>query len=272
MPKWRLVNTIWIKLKLKLNDLLEARLLRKATSLFVSLGVLSWVGSAALPTPSGAATTEEKARVSKAGEPSPAQAGALAVAPALVGHSLFEAGQHCVGYKTQKTLLFVKKVEIIGRNCNASVEVIPDLDQTYYLKVSVPVDGFDSGEPDRDKAVAKILGQPKQSEVVFESKPMSQKAWQDLMAKDQFEIPGTFKVNGNSYPLAIKASRAQGAFGWELDGFVASTFTQFGITPPKIVGGLVARAADKLELHFHLLASKTLGADSLIPASTQLGH
>mgnify|MGYP000134285359 CR=1 FL=1 len=67
--------------------------------------------------------------------------------------SLLQNGDHCVAYKTEKRIFLVKNVTVIGKNCDVSSQVIPQVDGSFSIEMSVPVEGFHSGEPERDRDV-----------------------------------------------------------------------------------------------------------------------
>jgi hypothetical protein len=45
---------------------------------------------------------------------------------------------------------------------------------------------------------------------------------------------------------------------------IRTQLSHFDIQPPEVVGGVVAKVKDELELHFHILGSRTLGLDTLL--------
>ena len=187
-----------------------------------------------------------------------------AVAVTAVGVSLFNQGEHCVAYRTKKNfLIFVKTVEVVGRNCEISTQILPLVGGKYQVEVTIPADGFKSGEAERDRDVAKLLNANGQSTLTFRTEALSKEDWEKLFAKGEFEIPGELQIGDKSHALKVGVKVARTTDGVEVDGVVNSHFHDMGLEPPKLAFGLMAKVKEDLELHFHLLGSKTLGINSL---------
>lgn len=178
--------------------------------------------------------------------------------------SLFQDGSHCVAYRARKTMFLVSSGEVIGRNCDISAQVLPEVGGLYHIEVNIPVKSFQSGDADRDEDVMKTLKASDRAELVFKSKPMTAEEWRKLFAKEKFQIAGELSIGKKTYPIKLDSHYLQTEdSGAEVEGMAKVSFKDFDIDPPRVAGGLIAKTKQDLELHFHLLSSRILGADSI---------
>jgi len=182
---------------------------------------------------------------------------------AAVGSSLLEPTSHCVAYRAEKVAFFLSKSEVVGRNCEVSAQVLPELGNVYRIEVAVPLRGFRSGDTDRDRDVMKILKAEVSPDLVFRTKALSADQWRDLFAKQTFNIDGDLKIGERTFPLVLMATYKEGEISAEVSGVSTVRFQDFDIKPPAVGAGFVARAKPELELHFHLMSPRILGADSI---------
>lgn len=187
---------------------------------------------------------------------------ALLGAPAAAARSMFDSGQHCVAYKVKMRSLFSSKV--VGKNCDVSVQLLPAVGGDYQIEVNVPISGFDSDDKERDKDVREILKEAEQSDIVFRSKTMTETEWREAIKKPSFVLEGELSIAGKSFPLTAPVEISKAEDGIEADGVITVPFSRFDLQPPKVGGGLFARAESDLELHFHLMSDKILGADKAV--------
>lgn len=178
--------------------------------------------------------------------------------------SMFEPGKHCVAYKVKKKSLSLFSGTVVGKNCDISVQLLPVVGGGYQIEVSVPISGFDSGDKDRDQDVKIILKETEQPEILFRSKVMAEKDWKEFVQKPNVTLDGDLTIAGKSYAISAPAQVTKVATGLEIDGVAVVPFSKFDLQPPKVGGGLIAKADSDLELHFHLLSEKILGADKVL--------
>jgi len=185
-------------------------------------------------------------------------AGAVAPAP------LFEEGSHCVAYRARKTMFLVSSNEVVGKNCDVSAQVLPEVGGLYRIEVNVPLKGFQSGDVDRDQDVMKTLKAEVKPEITFSSKALTAEQWRGLMKTPEFEIAGELTIGNKSFPLKLLSHFSDKEDG-EVDGRALVKFEDFGIAPPSVGAGLIAKAKPDFELHFHLQGNRILGADTIRP-------
>lgn len=178
--------------------------------------------------------------------------------------SMFDAGKHCVGYKVKKKSLSLFNGTVVGKNCDISAQLLPVVGGGYQIEVSVPIAGFDSGDKDRDQDVKSILKESEQSDIIFRSKTMNEKDWKQFVQKPNVSLDGELTIAGKAYGISAPAQITKAGTGLEIDGIAVVPFSKFELQPPKFGGGLIAKADSDLELHFHLLSDKILGADKVL--------
>lgn len=179
--------------------------------------------------------------------------------------SLLQNGDHCVAYKTEKKMFLIRNVTVIGKNCDVSAQVIPQVDGQFAIEMNVPAGGFRSGEPERDKDVAKVLKADKESNIVFRSNPMTADEWKEKIQGGGFPLKGELEIGNEKFPVEAQVKIAKVDENFEADGVIKTKFKDFKMEPPKLVGGIMASVKQDLELHFHIQGQKTLGLDSITP-------
>lgn len=183
----------------------------------------------------------------------------------LASASLLHTGDHCVAYKAEKKMFLIRNVTVIGKNCDVSAQVIPQVDGRFAIEMSVPTNNFRSGEPERDKDVAKTLKADVESNIIFRSNPMTADEWKEKIKGGEFPLKGELEIGNEMFPVEAQVQIAKVESNFEADGVIKTKFKDFKIDPPKLVGGIMANVKQDLELHFHIQGQKTLGLDSITP-------
>lgn len=150
--------------------------------------------------------------------------------------------QSSVSWKTSKRMFLLSTQTPVG--INRAVEVQTGIKDTRYIRLLIPIDKFDSGEPERDQEVLKILKADIQPKLIFSTSLLKSAEYERLVRGDINEIDGTLSIAKIEHPVTVKITRT----GNFLVGTIKTKFTTFGITPPKVAGGLVAKVNDELEL------------------------
>lgn len=172
-------------------------------------------------------------------------------------------GSHCVAYKVVKTMFLVSNDEVVGKNCDVSAQILPEVGGLYHIEVQIPIRSFDSGNEDRDKDVVKILKGDQRPEMTFRSKALTVDGWRELFAKGEFPIEGELLIGSKAFPLTLNTKYKKASDQDEVDGAARVKFKDFDMDPPKAGGGVVAKAKPEFDLYFHLLSQRILGADSI---------
>jgi hypothetical protein len=179
--------------------------------------------------------------------------------------SLFEAGSHCVAYRVNSTVFFVKSNTVTGRNCDVAAQVLPEVGGLYHIEVNIPIRSFDSGDDERDRDVIKILKADKRPELTFISESLSPEKWRELFGRDEFDLQGRLLIGEKSFSVKFSSKYTRGDDADEIDGRAKVRFQDFDLKPPRVAGGVFAKVKPDLELHFHFVSPRILGADSIRP-------
>ncbi len=186
------------------------------------------------------------------------------VAKAAPEPSLFSTGEHCVAYKAAQKQFFIKNTPVVGKSCEISSQVIPEPGAKYVFEIRIPIHTFRSGDTKRDEEVARILKSQNQSELIFKSQAMTLPEWKALAEKSVIDFKGELTIGDKSFPITTQARKITQGDDFEFDGVIKTKLSSFEIEPPKMVGGVVATVKDEIELHFHIVGSRTLGLDTLL--------
>lgn len=179
--------------------------------------------------------------------------------------NIIKPGQNCVAYKTHKTLAMVAESQIIGMNCNVSVKALKTSNGLYSAEIQIPISGFDSKEKSRDKEVAKILKANINPNLIIKVTPLPATTWKSMLSTGSGTVHGQLYIGNAPQPVSATIHLAKSGNHLEVYGSIISKFSSFGIKPPEVgPGGMIAKAADYLELHFNFLDSKVQNSN-LIP-------
>lgn len=178
------------------------------------------------------------------------------------------SGTDCVRWVVQKRMFLVKEIKVAGYNCTLGLAVKTSsppqpapavapvvtptqpkpAPTTHIVSVTIPLNGFDSGEPDRDEAVTALLGGKRSPNLRFTTKPLSGQQWQSITNGTLKQVAGTLDVNGRAMPMTL-ALRYDSTY---IFGDIRTAFSRLRITPPVVAGGAIAKVRDPLRLEFRL--------------------
>lgn len=169
----------------------------------------------------------------------------------------FTSGGHCVAWRTNKTMFLFSKETPIGMNCKVQTTLKGEGEQKQ-LEVVIPIKGFDSKNADRDADIFTILKGPQQPDLLFQSEALSNNRLGALV-KEGGSVQGQLTIGGKAYPISFTIKSQKLGEGAVFLGTFQGTFTQFDIEPPRVVGGLVAKVDDSLDLLFQFQSSEIKG-------------
>jgi hypothetical protein len=183
----------------------------------------------------------------------------ISILPTLIfaEENLFNANEHCVAWKTSKRMFLVSNSSPIGKNCGIETEALK-IKSDFQLKGIVPVGKFDSGEPSRDSEVEIMLGGELHPNIIIESEPLSLGKLKQLLKEEQL-VNGFLTVKGKKNPISIKIKALQTDKEIIYFGSMKTSFSSLGVEPISVVGGVVAKVQDELELLFQFQKSKIKG-------------
>lgn len=179
--------------------------------------------------------------------------------------SVLNSDEHCVAYVAKKRLMLIRTVEVIGKNCEIRSQIIPDIGNLFAFKLEVPIDSFESGEEERDKDVKKLLKMDKQSSLFFLTEKKTKEDWKKILNDDhEVNFSGVLNIANNTYNVNAKVKIVRNDEGMEARGTISTKFSDLGLEPPSLFGGIMAKVKEDLELQFVIQSEKTLGFSSLL--------
>ena len=100
--------------------------------------------------------------------------------------NVFSPDEHCVAYKTEKTMFLFKGVEVIGKSCEVKAEIRwLDSKEQAQVEVSVPVTILDSENSFRDEHMPEILKAELTPNIRFISTWLSRTDMQKILEKNK---------------------------------------------------------------------------------------
>ena len=157
----------------------------------------------------------------------------------------FKKNKNAAAWVAKKTMFLVKDMVPVGYNYDIDVT----LDKTGKIVVKIPIEKFDSKEPDRDKEVNKILKVNESKSMIFTSKKITEKQMSKLKTQSLEKIKGSLKIGSQKYDVefALTYPNKNSVYGQ----FIGK-MTSFDIEPPGLLGGLVSKVDDYIELHVQI--------------------
>ena len=180
----------------------------------------------------------------------------------LHAEEVFRQEDHCLAYRTEKTMFFFVDVEVVGKTCEIKSRVEKEGEQVQF-EVSFPIRSLDSGNGFRDGDVAEILSIETHPDLRFVSTSLTLEQVRKVLKQGATELPGVLEFAGQPHPVRfpIELSRQSGA--WVVTGKLVTSFTGLGLELPTVAGGVVADARDVLELLVHLRFDQVRGLEAL---------
>lgn len=160
-----------------------------------------------------------------------------------------------VAWGVEKREFLVMSKKVYGYNYDITTKVNRDGDSAQIV-VDIPVDTFSSGEAERDGEVAKMLKGDVRKAMTFTSTPLSAAELQDLMGKKAKSIAGQLAIGDKEYPMTFNITYGTDEF---LYGNVKTAMSKLGVQPPALVGGVVMKVGDDLQLLVKLKLSELAG-------------
>ncbi len=169
---------------------------------------------------------------------------------------IFAPEEHCLAYKTVKTMFFFADVDVIGKSCDVTAEMNrEESGEKTQVEISVPVKTLDSGNPLRDGDIPGILKADLTPNIRFVSEWLEKSAWDKMMEGQLPEVSGNLEVAGGIFPVKFALSFSKQAGFLLVAGQLKTTFSALNVDVPLVAGGLIADPQDALELPLHLRLS-----------------
>ena len=180
----------------------------------------------------------------------------------LEADDTFQEEDHCLAYQTEETILLLIDTVVIGKTCEISAQVESVGGKTRFL-VSFPARSLDSGIEMRDKDVTEMLSVESNPDIRFVSDLLTVEELNTALKKGKAKLGGTLDVAGNSYSVLFPLMISEYSGTWLVTGKLITSLTKLGLKLPSVLGGVVAKTRDYLELHVHLRFNQIQGITEL---------
>ena len=186
--------------------------------------------------------------------------------PHLDAEEIFHQGDHCLAYQTEETILMFIDSVVIGKTCEVSARVNSKGENTRFV-VNFPIRSLDSGIGMRDEDVMEILSFESQPDIRFVSDFIPWQQISTALTNGTTKLAGVLEVAGKSYKVLFPLKLSKESGEWLVTGKLVTSFTEFGLELPAVLGGVVADTRDYLELLVHLRFKMVQGLAELQAAS-----
>ena len=169
----------------------------------------------------------------------------------MEAEEIFQQGDHCLAYQTEETILMFIDSVVIGKTCEISARIDREGENTRFV-VSFPIHSLDTGIGMRDEDVMEILSVESQPDIRFVSAFIPLEQMSTALTQGTAQLAGVLEVAGKSYKVLFPLKLSKQSGEWLVTGKLVTSFTEFGLELPAVLGGVVADTRDYLELLVHL--------------------
>ena len=176
----------------------------------------------------------------------------------LEAEEIFQQGEHCLAYKTEETILLFVDSDVVGKTCEISARLESERENTRYV-VSFPIRSLDSGVDMRDEDVIEILSVESHPIIRFVSDFVTGEQVVEALVQGTTTLSGVLEVGGKPYKVLFPLKLSEHSGVWLVTGKLVTSFSEFGLELPAVLGGVVADTRDYLELLVHLRLDRIHG-------------
>ena len=176
----------------------------------------------------------------------------------LEAEEIFQQGEHCLAYKAEETILLFVDSDVVGKTCEISARLESEGENTRYV-VSFPIRSLDSGVDMRDEDVIEILSVESHPIIRFVSDFVTGEQVVEALIQGTTTLSGVLEVGGNPYKMLFPLKLSEHSGVWLVTGKLVTSFSDFGLELPAVLGGVVADTRDYLELLVHLRLDRIHG-------------
>ena len=176
----------------------------------------------------------------------------------LEAEEIFQQGEHCLAYKTEETILLFVDSDVVGKTCEISARLESEGENTRYV-VSFPIRSLDSGVDMRDEDVIEILSVESHPIIRFVSDFVTDEQVVEALIQGTTTLSGVLEVGGKPYKVLFPLKLSEHSGVWLVTGKLVTSFSEFGLELPAVLGGVVADTRDYLELLVHLRLDRIHG-------------
>ena len=176
----------------------------------------------------------------------------------LEAEEIFQQGEHCLAYKAEETILLFVDSDVVGKTCEISARLESEGENTRYV-VSFPIRSLYSGVDMRDEDVIEILSVESHPIIRFVSNFVTGEQVVEALVQGTTTLSGVLEVGGKPYKVLFPLKLSEHSGVWLVTGKLVTSFSDFGLVLPAVLGGVVAETRDYLELLVHLRLDRIHG-------------
>ena len=176
----------------------------------------------------------------------------------LEAEEIFQQVEHCLAYKTEETILLFVYSDVVGKTCEISARLESEGENTRYV-VSFPIRSLDSGVEMRDEDVIEILSVESHPIIRFVSDFVTGEQVVEDLVQGTTALSGVLEVGGKPYKVLFPLKLSEHSGVWLVTGKLVTSFSEFGLELPAVLGGVVADTRDYLELLVHFRLDRVHG-------------
>jgi len=176
----------------------------------------------------------------------------------LEAEEIFKHGEHCLAYKTEETFLLFIASDVVGKTCEISARLESEGDHTRYV-VSFPIRSLETGVDIRDKDVFEILSADSDPIIRFVSDFVTGDQVVEALIQGTTKLSGVLEVGGKPYKVLFPLKLSEHSGTRLVTGKLVTSFSEFGLELPAVLGGVVANTHDYLELLVHIRLDRVHG-------------
>ena len=176
----------------------------------------------------------------------------------LEAEEIFQQGEHCLAYKTEETILLFIDSDVLGKTCEITARLESEGEHTRYV-ISFPIRSLDSGVDMRDEDVIEILSVESHPIIRFVSDFVTGEQVVEALIQGTTMLSGVLEVGGKPYKVLFPLKLSDHSGVWLVTGKLVTSLSKFGLELPAVLGGVVGKVLDHLELLVHLRLDQVHG-------------
>ena len=176
----------------------------------------------------------------------------------LKAEEIFQQRDHCVAYQTEETIFLFVESDVVGKTCEISAQ-IERKGEYIRLMVNFPISSLDSGIDMRDEDVAEMLLAEAHPEISFISDFIKEEQVSEALNKGSTILAGLVKFAGRSQKVEFPLKIYEQSETWLVTGKLVTSFSEFGLELPSVLGGVIADTRDYLALLVNLHFDRVQG-------------
>lgn len=168
----------------------------------------------------------------------------------------FQSDKNCLAYHVEKTMFLFKDVVVWGTSCEVTPKVTPAAGGVVAM-VEFPFNSIDSKEKDRDEDMQNdYLFTDKYPTISYTSALIPTSDLMDLKTGKEIEMKGNLTIMALTSEVTFTLKLVDG----HLMGTMKDSVQRLGVKAPKVMGGMMVKVHDPLEIKFDFLVALVPGA------------